>query len=1846
MSNFFRLAALLIGAVLFSTGSHAQTPPPFVQISLTPTSLTFATLVIGTPGAAQQVTVKNVGPLPVLIGAIRLSGANGSDFAVTQNCPQLFLDGATCTINVTFKPTAAGVRSASLDICDDSLTSARSVPLTGTGQTPVTAIGVNTTSVTFARQNVGTGSAVQTVTLTNTGNQIVKIASIAIAGTNAADFSSTNTCPASLAVSAACSISLTFKPTAAGTRAALLSISDNANGSPQAVSLTGTGFVPVYTLTVSPAALTFATQNTGTASAAQSVTVQNTGNEALTISSIALGGADRGDFAETNTCPASLAVNGTCSISVTFKPAATGTREASLAISDNATGSPQAVSLTGTGFMPAYTLTVSPAALTFATQNTGTVSAAQSLTVKNTGNEALTISSITLGGANAGDFAETNTCPASLAVSATCSISVTFKPTAAGTRTASLAISDNAPGPPQAVSLSGTGQVAATSISVSPTALTFASQSTCTTSGAQSVTISNTANQVLTISSITLGGANAGDFAETNNCGATLAPGATCSISATFSPTATGPRTASISIADSAAGSPQSVTLAGTSPPYYTYVPIPGTANYQARVIDIFPTGVFIANDCLATPFSIATGDNFYEFNVNGSASSITLNVSVPNATDIYTLMNSYAAQPGAQLGTVTFIGTGGTSLTYNLIAGSDIRDFTLNDFTDGLTNGVAGVTTMNAFTCVDPTNCHDYIANSGAPGTYIVDEQDFSLGNTFQDQTLTQIIITAFGSESSPGVPILLGITVGSTSASQVAVPNVVGGTQAAATTALAGVGLLVGTVTTQPSSTVPNFDVISESPNAGTSVNVGSAVNLVLSSDVAQVSVPNVAGLTQAAATNALAGVGLSVGTVTTPASSTVASGDVISESPAAGTSVNVGSAVNLAVSTGPAQVSVPNVVGETQAAATSALTAVLAVGTVTTQPSSTVPNGDVISESPAAGTNVNIGSTVNLVVSSGFAEVSVPNVVGGTQAAATTALASVGLNVGTVTTQASSTVASGKVISESPTAGTSVNAGSAVSLVISTGPAQVSVPNVVGGTQAAATTALTSAGLIVGSVTTQASSTVASGNVISESPVAGTSVNVGSAVNLVISGERAQVSVPNVVGDTQAVATAAITGVGLVVATVTTTSSATVTSGDVISESPAAGTGINIGFAVSLVISSGPATVAIPNVVGDAQAAATSAITGVGLLVGTITNTASSTIATGSVISETPAAGTSANVGSAVNLVISTGPATVSVPNVLGDTQAAASTAITGAGLVVGTVTTAASSTVVSGSVLSEAPTAGTSANVGSAVNLVISKGEPTGPVPTAINLQLGQFIVTAGASISFSDVAVDTNNNPLAVTPACSITGDPTSAFGTAPAIANGILTTDATTRGVYTLTCSLTNPALTASATFTVLLPTSTTTTTTQQATFAAFSATTTTSLTGLQQISVALTSGNQAAVNTSLAQLQATLNAVNFDALDRSVAFAPEGGFPPQPSELPGFGINPTAADASVSPYLTNLIGALQNLTTFLQTTPLATLTTAQQTTYTQLRAALSSLVAQLPTLNPSTYGIVANLDQEDYLFADVLPQYYQALTTATIQYLTSNGFTSSLKPQRKKGLFAQADGARLVTAGWQPVQLVNASLHSLRHGRGPGMAFQFGGLIELEAESEIQMQEVQDIYGKYFSYLARSEATLLLKSALGLWPGALSLDGIIAGNDSEYYLFYSAPSEIEGDNFNSIVSNNRVYLVGPDQLNAVADAAGYLQGLHAPTDLNDLNVQLEGFVDLFQTAVTVYNEMVQPPNSITFGGCILGNSPPCVDLNYNNGFNSVYQLSGTFLPAPVLVFVQNKVTGAWSTGVFDFLPN
>ena len=179
------------------------------------------------------------------------------------------------------------------------------------------------------------------------------------------------------------------------------------------------------------------------------------------------------------------------------------------------------------------------------------------------------------------------------------------------------------------------------------------------------------------------------------------------------------------------------------------------------------------------------------------------------------------------------------------------------------------------------------------------------------------------------------------------------------------------------------------------------------------------------------------------------------------------------------------VPNVVGLTQATASTAITnAGLIVGTVTTASSNTVAAGAVISQNPGGGASVTAGSNVNFVVSSGVAAATVPNVVGLTQAAASTAITGAGLSVGTVTTASSTTVAAGKVISQNPGGGASVAQGSAVNFVVSSG---ATVPNVVGLTQAAASTAITGAGLSVGTVTTASSTTVAAGKVISQNPTA---------------------------------------------------------------------------------------------------------------------------------------------------------------------------------------------------------------------------------------------------------------------------------------------------------------------------------------------------------------------------------------------------------------------------------------------------------------------------------------------------------------------------------------------------------------------------------------------------------------------------------------------------------------------------------------------------------------------------------------------------------------------------------------
>ena len=384
---------------------------------------------------------------------------------------------------------------------------------------------------------------------------------------------------------------------------------------------------------------------------------------------------------------------------------------------------------------------------------------------------------------------------------------------------------------------------------------------------------------------------------------------------------------------------------------------------------------------------------------------------------------------------------------------------------------------------------------------------------------------------------------------------------------------------------------------------------------SGCAKMTVPNVEGLTQDAATTAITAAKLTLGTVTQQSSNTVATGKVISQDPASGSSVAEGAPISLVISSGPQMVTVPNVEALTQAAATTAITgAKLMVGTVTQQSSNTVATGKVISQDPASGSSGAQGSPVNLVISLGPQMVTVPNVEGLTQDAMTTAITGAKLTVGTVTQQSSNTVATGKVISQDPASGSSVAQGSPMNLVISSGPQMVTVPNVEGLTQDAATTAITAAKLMMGAVTQQANNTVATGNVISQDPASGSSAAQGSPVKLVISSGPQMVTVPNVEGLTQDATTTAITGAKLTVGTVTQRTSNTVAAGKVISQDPTSGSSVAQGSPMNLVISSGPQMVTVPNVEGLTQDAATTAITAAKLMIGAVTQQANNTVATG--------------------------------------------------------------------------------------------------------------------------------------------------------------------------------------------------------------------------------------------------------------------------------------------------------------------------------------------------------------------------------------------------------------------------------------------------------------------------------------------------------------------------------------------------------------------------------------------------------------------------------------------------------
>ena len=310
-----------------------------------------------------------------------------------------------------------------------------------------------------------------------------------------------------------------------------------------------------------------------------------------------------------------MAVGSSCTVSVTFTPGALGLTAGSLTFVDNASDSPQTVTLSGTG--TASAVSFSTPALLFSYQIINTTSAAMAETVTNTGTAALIMSSVTMSGANASDFAmSADTCTgATIPPNANCTVSVTFTPSATGSRGASLVFTDNASGSPQTISLTGTGALAPPLASLSSASMTFGVQGVGTTSAAQPLTLTNTGGTALSISNV---GISSG-FNLTSGFPSSLGPGASFILYVTFAPTAAGNYSGSMTITDNSngvTGSIQTVSLAGTA-----IVLPPVAAPVTLKTVSSSPASITLsATDAYgyALTFSIVTGP------ANGTLSAVT----------------------------------------------------------------------------------------------------------------------------------------------------------------------------------------------------------------------------------------------------------------------------------------------------------------------------------------------------------------------------------------------------------------------------------------------------------------------------------------------------------------------------------------------------------------------------------------------------------------------------------------------------------------------------------------------------------------------------------------------------------------------------------------------------------------------------------------------------------------------------------------------------------------------------------------------------------------------------------------------------------------------------------------------------------------------------------------------------------------------------------------------------------------------------------------------------------------------------------------------------------------------
>ena len=753
------------------------------------TSVFAPTLINGS--TVNTFTIRNTGSGTLRDIAITKDGPHAADFTV-GTVPTTLAVGASTTFTVTFKPSAAGIRAATIHLANNDLYGNPFViALSGTVAVPDIAVELMPGNIPL---DDGTGTVscgdvsvnatqVKTFTVRNTGTAPLTSLVISKTGTNSSEFTVSALGATTLAPGLSTTFTVSFKPLAVGVRSAAISIASNVVGTknPYTISLNGNGVTPEIGVEHPPGtnltdgsttALAYGTSVLVGTQVLKTFTVRNTGTTDLTGLAITTNGTHAADFSVTENPVAPVPPGGSTTFTVAFQPSAAGVRTAAIHIANNDLNeNPFDINLTGTGVAPSISVeqpaaTVLSDGVSVINYGSSLVAAglARTFTIKNPGTYPLTNLAITIDGNHNADFTLTTAPVTSVAAGGSTTFIVTFKPSALGVRTAALHIASNVTGTknPFDIGLTGTGilpdiaveQPAATILTDGASTVTF-TPTLINTTKANTFTIRNTGTATLSGISITKDGPNAADF-TIGTVATSVGVNLTTTFTVTFKPSAVGPREVTIRIASSDPDeSPFDIQLSGT-----------GIAPDIA--VELMPDNIPLADGNGTAPFGVvavaATKAQTFTLRNTGtySLSGLVISKTGTNSAEFtVSALGATTLAPGLTTTfTVTFKPTALGARTAAINIANNVGG-TKNPFTINLSGGLSNEARLAGLAISE-----GLLSPSFASGVFAYET---SVGNSTSSLTVTPTVtqtgaavkvngVTVASGTASNGIPLALG--------------------------------------------------------------------------------------------------------------------------------------------------------------------------------------------------------------------------------------------------------------------------------------------------------------------------------------------------------------------------------------------------------------------------------------------------------------------------------------------------------------------------------------------------------------------------------------------------------------------------------------------------------------------------------------------------------------------------------------------------------------------------------------------------------------------------------------------------------------------------------------------------------------------------------------------------------------------------------------------------------------------------------------------------------------------------------------------------------------------------------